>query len=116
MRWARSPASSDIPCPRSRRGTGPPGRCSGDGPARVWTRDPALTVQLSGPLLAASMVVATLATLEGGARLRLDETKRAELPHVGVGAEMQQRLHWVERGRTRVEESSDRKSVVRERG
>src|SRR4029453_9158773 len=52
------------------------------------------------------MMVATLAARGGGARVRLDAAKRAELPHVGVDAEMQQRLQWVERGRTRVEESS----------
>ena len=46
-------------------------------------------MQLSGPLLAVSMVVATLAALEGATRLRLDDTKRAELPHVGADAEMQ---------------------------
>jgi hypothetical protein len=53
----------------------------------------------AGPLVAALAVVATLAALEVGVRLRLSSATRAALPHVGADPETQRRLEWVERGR-----------------
>ena len=53
----------------------------------------------AGPLLAALSVALTLLALEGIVRLRLSEANRAALPHVGVDAETERRLEWVERGR-----------------
>ena len=56
-------------------------------------------MRASGPLVAALSVVATLLVLEGTVRLRLSPANREALPHVGVDAETQRRLEWVERGR-----------------
>ncbi len=53
----------------------------------------------AGPLLAALSVALTLLALEGIVRLRLSDANRAALPHVGVDAETERRLEWVERGR-----------------
>ena len=53
----------------------------------------------AGPLVAALSVAATLLALEGIVRLRVSPANRAALPHVGVGAETQRRLEWVEQGR-----------------
>jgi GDSL-like Lipase/Acylhydrolase family len=53
----------------------------------------------AGPLLAALSAAVTLLVLEGAVRVRLSPANREALPHVGVDAEAQRRLEWVERGR-----------------